>query len=79
MATIKKIILLALTAVMMAGCVEHYEETRINSDYSVRVVDSCEYIVLTGVGIKAHKGNCRFCKERRQNELEELIIKLKEK
>jgi hypothetical protein len=32
-----------------------------------------EYITYT------HKGNCRFCKERRQKELEELVIKLKEK
>lgn len=75
----KKIILLALAAFMMAGCTEDYRETRINSDYSVRVIDSCEYILLNGVGIKAHKGNCCFCKERRQKDLEELIIKLKEK
>jgi len=75
----KKIILLALTVLVMVGCVEHYEETKINSDYSVRVIDSCEYIVLNGVGVKAHKGNCRFCAECRQKELKELIIKLKEK
>jgi len=75
----KKIILLALTALMMAGCMEDYKETRINSDYSVRVIDSCEYIVLNGVGVKAHKGNCRFCKERRQKELEDIVEQLKEK
>jgi uncharacterized protein YcfL len=74
----KKIILLALTALIMVGCVEHYKETKINSDYSVRVIDSCEYIVLSGVGVKAHKGNCRFCEERRQKELKELVTKLKE-
>lgn len=78
MKTIKKIILLALTTLVMVGCcIEHYEETKINSDYSVRVIDSCEYIVLNGVGVKTHKGNCKFCKERRQKELEELVIKLK--
>ena len=75
----KKITFIALTALMMVGCMEHYKETRSTSDYSVRVIDSCEYIVLSGVGVKAHKGNCRFCKERRQKELEELVIKLKEK
>jgi hypothetical protein len=75
----KKIILLALTTLMMVGCMEHYEETEITSDYSVRVIDSCEYIMPNGVGVRAHKGNCRFCKERRQKELEELVIKLKEK
>lgn len=75
----KKIILLALTALVMVGCTEHYEETKINSDYSVRVIDSCEYIVLNGVGVKAHKGNCRFCKERRQKELKEFVEQVKEK
>ena len=83
----KKLLLLLPTIMMMAACdVEHYKETRINSDYSVRVIDSCEYIVLNGVGVKAHKGNCRFCEERdsikwekRRKELEELVIKLNEK
>ena len=75
----KKIVLLALTALMMVGCMEHYEETAITSDYSVRVIDSCEYIMPIGVGVRAHKGNCRFCKERRQKELEEMVTKLREK
>lgn len=75
----KKIILLALTALIIVGCKEDYRDIKINSDYSVRVIDSCEYILVNGVGVRAHKGNCRFCKERRQKELEELVIKLKEK
>ena len=75
----KKIILLAFATLMMVGCMEDYKETRINSDYSVRVIDSCEYIVLNGVGVKAHKGNCRFCKERRQKELKEFVEQLKRK
>ena len=77
----KKIILLALTALIMAGC---RDETT-NSvpvgkglhDAHLYDIDSCEYIAWAG-GI-THKGNCRFCKERRQKELEELVIKLKEK
>ena len=75
----KKLIFLSLTALVMVGCIEHYEETRITSDYSVRVIDSCEYILLNGAGIKAHKGNCRFCKERREKKLKELVEQLKEK
>ena len=43
------------------------------------VYDSCEYVISNVTDRMAHKGNCRFCKERRQKELEELIIKLKEK
>lgn len=87
MARIKNIILLALTALMVVGC--RYKATgkniRTASNPVVIVdentLDSCEYYPKYG-----HKGNCRFCKERdsikwekRKNELEELIIKLKEK
>ena len=76
----KKIILLALTSLMVVGC--RYKSTGANireASNPVIVVDehtldSCEYYPYYG-----HKGNCRFCKERRQKELEELVIKLKEK
>ena len=69
----KKIILLALTALMMVGCDNNGKPL----GYTYIELDSCEYIA--GVNQLAHKGNCRFCKERRQKELEELVIKLKEK
>lgn len=78
----KKIILLALTALMMVGC-ERVMETDYHTKEGFRVciIDSCEYIHMSnGNGAYyTHKGNCRFCKERRQKELEELVIKLKEK
>ena len=77
MATIKSIILLALTALMMVGC-NQKDVTRIDDVYNSIIVDSCEYIICKG-RLRGHKGNCRFCKERRQKELEELVIKLKEK
>lgn len=77
----KKIILLALIAVIMAGC---YDQTKAakeasENDFGVTTIDSCEYILRIGVsrGYLAHKGNCRFCKERRQKELEELAKQLK--
>ena len=75
----KNIILLALTALMMVGC-----SFKSGQDISKKIIilDSCEYIQYwTGDYNQniEHKGNCRFCKERRQKELEELVIKLKEK
>ena len=77
----KKIILLALTALMMAGCdynSNHNIDTKTESVvYGNIIIDSCEYI--RGFDKLAHKGNCCFCKERRQKDLEELIIKLNEK
>lgn len=75
----KKLILLALTALMVVGC-----SFRSGQDISKKIIilDSCEYIQYWTAGYNLnieHKGNCRFCKERRQNELEELVIKLNEK
>ena len=107
----KKIILLALTALMMVGCDIRTEATKngtyVDRDgpfeiakknrekqrleyekwqgYKLKVIDSCEYLLKEYYAYKkasisiVHKGNCRFCKERRKKELEELVIKLKEK
>ena len=83
----KKIILLALTALMMVGCDEikikehkQIKEPPVSEWHNqVVVIDSCEYISEETRGLVEHKGNCRFCKERRQKELKELVIKLKEK
>ena len=87
MATIKKIILLALTALMMVGCTYTKEDVINNMSvdgYILKEIDSCEYFMVHissytsgGCYLPIHKNNCRFCKERRQKELEELIIKLK--
>ena len=82
MTTIKKIILLALTALMMVGCdQQQFANNVTKADFGVCVYDSCEYLIAAHgySGFLAHKGNCRFCKERRQKELEELVTKLKEK
>jgi len=84
----KKIILLALTALMVVGC-DYNSNSNTNTKtegliYGTIIIDSCEYI--KGFSRIAHKGNCRFCEERdsikwekRRNELEELVTKLKEK
>ena len=85
----EKIILLALTALVMVGCVEKDSNGHITintgiENPNISIIDSCEHVGW-GHGL-AHKGNCRFCEERdsikwekRKKELEELIIKLKEK
>lgn len=77
----KKIIILILTALMMAGC-DYNSERNIDTKtkgivYGTIIIDSCEYI--RGMDKLAHKGNCRFCKERRQKELKELVEQLKGK
>lgn len=85
----KKIILLALAALMMVGCVYKTEAEREKakrlSGFNTIIIDSCEYLKKSdaignnGYGYFAHKGNCRFCQERKQKELEKLVTKLKEK
>ena len=79
----KKLILLALTALMMAGCYNQNDVAASieSDDFGVFEFDSCEYLIRTlGYrGYLSHKGNCRFCKERRQKELEELVIRIKGK
>lgn len=78
----KKIILLALTALMMVGCNQSTENigaplggNMFTTVYQTVIVDSCEYIL--GPSRIAHKGNCRFCKERREKELKDIVEQLK--
>ena len=88
----KKIILFVLIALMMAGCdnisneikkVEKAQQVRNTAiqvwHNQIVIIDSCEYISEETRGLIEHKGNCRFCKARRQKELKELIEQLKEK
>lgn len=75
----KKIILLTLTALMMVGCnCTPLNYQRIDK-WQILELDSCEYIQADKYVGYVHKGNCRFCKERRQKELKELVEQLKEK
>ena len=73
----KKLILLALAAVMMAGCdVKQSDGTYKPYFYKTYIIDSCEYVGYTAgsqCDYLAHKGNCRFCKERREKEIKELV------
>ena len=75
----KKIILLTLAALMMVGCRDENIKYKVTNDYYVVVIDDCEYVRYNPAYGFQHKGNCRFCKERRKQELKELIKQLKEK
>lgn len=90
----KKIILLALAALIMVGCEDVNKEltypkyVKKSSGVKFVVIDSCEYIINKEKYAFAytdhvyetytHKGNCRFCTERRKQEVEALIEQLKE-
>jgi hypothetical protein len=80
----KKIILLAFTT-LIVGCrhSQYIPETKVLSyGFVIVEIDSCEYIGTSSSKYRdlfSYKGNCRFCKERRQNELKKLVEQLKEK
>lgn len=59
---------------IMAGCgsdVKYTKHQTTTQSIGVFEYDSCEYITIYQ-GI-SHKGNCKYCKERRKQELKELI------
>lgn len=69
---------LIMTAILMLSCGES-PTARIEKDsvleYDVIEIDSCEYIMVQSetyawkiVTSIAHKGNCKYCKERRNND-----------
>lgn len=72
----KKLILLALTSIMMVGCdireIDHYVD-----NCNIVIIDSCEYIMehtyLNEIYI--HKGNCKYCQERMRKMIEDEYIK----
>jgi hypothetical protein len=73
----KKLFNLVLAAVVMAGCAHEYKEPSkdVAKEKVTFIIDSCEYI--RGVEEYTHKGNCRFCAERRKAEIREIINELK--
>lgn len=75
----KKLLLLALLAMIMVGCDEPDEPATITTKESLKIVniDSCEYIKCYTYGINTyvytHRGNCRFCAERNKKMVKEQI------
>lgn len=70
----KKIILLALIALIMFGCdyknPDGSYDTSKSYNLKTIVIDSCEYI--NGYNRLAHKGNCKYCNERFKKLIEQL-------
>ena len=78
----KLLLLLAFTTMMMVGCRHSYiSETKVLPyGFVVVEIDSCEYVGTSSSynrDLFSHKGNCKFCAERRKQELKKLIEQLK--
>lgn len=72
----KKLILLALTAIIMVGCDGQNPDGSYNTYKSYLktiVIDSCEYV--GGYYRLAHKGNCKYCQKRMRKMIEEVSLK----
>ena len=71
----KKLLLLALFAMIMVGCEEKGYKGGNVDGFDIVIVDSCEYIISTYAhgGVMAHKGNCRFCTERNKRVIREQV------
>jgi hypothetical protein len=52
----RRLLLAVIAGVMLAGCSPSAKQ---DQDYSIRVIDSCEYIEVKGSQYSlTHKGNC---------------------
>jgi len=64
----KKLLLIAFVVLMMVGCDYQNPDGSYDTHKSLSletiVIDSCEYV--SGFYRLAHKGNCKFCAERRE-------------
>lgn len=54
--------------------------TGVLSHDGVVVIDSCEYVyIVSGYhGFLAHKGNCKYCEQRRKREQDKLVDRIRE-
>lgn len=59
----KKLVLLALSVMIMTGCDKSISSV---DGYDIVIVDSCEYIRNENFygRVIVHKGNCKFCQQR---------------
>ena len=74
----KKLMFLMFLASMLCASCESKHRDMIYSkkdiytySFDIVIIDSCEY--LLNRDMLAHKGNCRFCKERNKNRVGEQI------
>ena len=67
----KKILLLIPAFFLFIGCNRHTSSSGSVNEFIIVEIDSCEYIKsfdIGGYSYFAHKGNCKYCIERRKKE-----------
>lgn len=65
----KNLLAILLLAILFQGCMEKRMTKReMEKEFVIYEIDSCEYLgksVGTNVAIFTHKGNCKFCEQRK--------------
>lgn len=68
----KKLIIFIFSLILICSC-EQKQTSYTKEDIQFVIIDSCEYIKNNVYGMSTscytHKGNCKYCKERRIQEL----------
>ena len=69
----KNFILLILTVILFINCAPGSERRTVDN-IKIITIDSCEYIECCNYStVYIHKGNCKYCEERRKQELKEFF------
>ena len=67
-----KILLISILSVLLFSCGSDNNK-KIVDGYEIVVIDSCEYIknneyiAMRNISFISHKGNCRFCEDRKKD------------
>ena len=77
----KKIVLLLILVFLCLGCEDPHKQLpkEISRDnFTIVTIDRCEYFKcnVRGGRVFTHNGNCKFCEERRKQEIKYLIRQL---
>ena len=73
----KRIVILLSTLFALCACEDNHSIHYIlDYDYKVIEIDSCEYIYRRqgSRGYLAHKGNCKYCRERDRKMIKDILL-----
>lgn len=78
----KKVLLILIVSILFTSCefpTTVQDDIKSTKNSYIVVIDSCEYIRehTYYYDIYIHKGNCKYCEQRRKQELETIIKELK--
>ena len=69
-------LIIGVATIINLSCIENskVQERKVQEriDYSTITIDSCEYIKMNSR--LAHKGNCKYCKERNRKMIKDILM-----